>query len=132
MDEPTDSVASFEVALEQSAAPSYVLRLYVAGTTVQSNMAILRLKKFCEGHLQGRYQIEVVDVYQQPSLAKADQILAVPTLIRKLPLPPRKIIGDLSNEERVFAGLKLKGSLEKQAEAKNEAKKTRRKRSLTR
>ena len=88
--------------------PEWQLRLYVAGRTVKSNTALINLKRLCETHLAGRYEIEVVDLVKNPTLAAHDQILAVPTLVRKLPEPMRKIIGDLSNETRVLVGLDLK------------------------
>ena len=84
------------------------LRLYVAGQTPKSLVAFANLKRICEKHLQGKYEIEVVDLLENPQLAKGDQILAIPTLVRKLPLPVRKIIGDLSNTERVLVGLDLR------------------------
>jgi circadian clock protein KaiB len=84
------------------------LRLYVAGQTAKSVTAFANLKKICEEHLPGKYNIEVVDLLKNPTLAKGDQILAVPTLVRKLPVPIRKILGDLSNTERVLVGLDLR------------------------
>jgi len=84
------------------------LRLYVAGQTPRSVTAFANLKKICEEHMSGAYTIEVVDLLKNPQLAKGDQILAVPTLVRKLPEPVRKIIGDLSNTERVLVGLDLR------------------------
>ncbi len=84
------------------------LRLYVAGQTAKSLAAFANLKQICEEHLAGKYRIEVIDLLKNPQLAKGDQILAVPTLVRKLPVPVRKIIGDLSNTERVLVGLDLK------------------------
>ena len=84
------------------------LRLYVAGQTPKSLTAFSNLKKICEDHLKGRYSIEVVDLVEQPQLSKGDQILAIPTLVRKLPQPMRKIIGDLSDTERVLVGLDLR------------------------
>ncbi len=84
------------------------LRLYVAGQTARSVQAFDNLKKICEEHLAGKYTIEVVDLIANPQLAKGDQILALPTLVRKLPPPLRKIIGDLSNTERVLVGLDLR------------------------
>ena len=84
------------------------LRLYVAGQTPKSIDAFANLKKICEEHLAGKYHIEVVDLLKNPQLARGDQVLAVPTLVRKLPEPVRKIIGDLSNEERVLVGLDLR------------------------
>ena len=85
----------------------YILRLYVAGQTEKSLAAFANLKKICEEHLGGRYRIEIIDLLENPQLAKGDQILAVPTLVRKLPQPIKKIIGDLSNTERVLVGLDL-------------------------
>jgi circadian clock protein KaiB len=89
-------------------APEYVLRLYVTGSTPRSTQAILNLKAICEQHLQGRYELQVVDVYQQPGLAKDEQIIATPTLVKVLPAPLRRLIGDLSNEERVLLGLDVR------------------------
>jgi circadian clock protein KaiB len=86
----------------------YILRLYVAGQTNKSLAAFANLKKICEEHLCGKYRIEVIDLLENPQLAKGDQILAVPTLVRKLPEPIKKIIGDLSNTERVLVGLDLR------------------------
>jgi len=84
------------------------LRLYVAGQTPKSLQAFANLKRICEEHLAGEYNIEVIDLLKHPQLAKGDQILALPTLVRKLPVPVRKIIGDLSNTERVLVGLDLR------------------------
>jgi circadian clock protein KaiB len=83
------------------------LRLYVAGQTPKSLAAFANLKRICEEHLAGEYRIEVVDLLENPQLAREDQIIAIPTLVRKLPQPLRKIIGDLSNSERVLVGLEL-------------------------
>jgi len=88
--------------------PEWQLKLYVAGSTARSAAALNNLRRLCENHLAGRYSIEVVDLLANPRLAADDQILAVPTLVRKLPEPIRKIIGDLSNEERVLVGLDVK------------------------
>lgn len=88
-------------------ADQYLLRLYVAGQTPKCMTAFVNLKKICEEHLAGEYQIEVIDLLENPTLARGDQILAIPTLVRKLPEPVRKIIGDLSNTERVLIGLDL-------------------------
>jgi circadian clock protein KaiB len=85
----------------------WLLRLYVAGQTPKSLAAFANLKKICEEHLKCKYQIEVIDLIKNPTLAKGDQILAIPTLIRKLPEPVRKIIGDLSNTEKVLVGLNI-------------------------
>ena len=84
------------------------LRLYVAGQTATSSRAFANLKAFCEEHLKGRYQIELIDLKKNPQLARGDQIVAIPTLVRKLPLPLRSIIGDLSNSLRLLVGLDLR------------------------
>lgn len=94
--------------MEQEGEKFYLLRLYVAGQTRKSLAAFANLKKICEKHLQGRYKIEVVDLLEKPQLAKGDQILAIPTLVRQLPPPIKKIIGDLSDTERVLVGLDLR------------------------
>jgi len=86
----------------------YELRLYVAGNTAKSVTALSNLKKYCEEHLQGQYVIEVIDLLVQPQLAEGDQIFAIPTLVRKVPEPIRKIIGDLSNKEKVLVGLNIR------------------------
>ena len=91
----------------KSKPETWNLRLYVAGQTPKSIAAFANLKKICEQHLKGQYTIEVVDLLKNPKLAKGDQILAIPTLVRKLPPPLRKIIGDLSNTERVLVGLDM-------------------------
>ena len=88
-------------------AVQYELRLYVAGQTAKSLAAFANLKRICETHLEGEYRIEVIDLIKTPQLAAGDQILAVPTLVRRLPEPIKKIIGDLSNEERVLVGLDI-------------------------
>ena len=84
------------------------LRLYVAGETEKSVKALTNLKRYCEEHLKGQYKIEVIDLLERPQLAEGDQILAIPTLVRKVPEPIRKIIGDLSDEEKVLVGLNIK------------------------
>jgi circadian clock protein KaiB len=89
------------------AAGAYVLRLFVTGTTPRSVRAIANLRRVCDEHLKGAYDLEVVDLYQDPEAAKKYQIIAAPTLVRMLPLPLRKIIGDLANDEKVLAGLDL-------------------------
>ena len=85
----------------------YILRLYVTGMTARSARTIESLRTFCEKHLAGRYELQVIDVYQQPELARTEQIVAVPTLIKKLPLPLRRLIGDMSDEARVLVGLDI-------------------------
>ncbi len=88
--------------------PEWELRLYVAGQTPKSLTAFANLKEICEKHLKGSYKIEIIDLLENPKLAKGDQIIAIPTLVRKLPVPVRKIIGDLSDTERVLIGLDLR------------------------
>src|SRR5262245_59059109 len=96
---------------ETHAGQSQVLRLYIAGQTPRSIAAFANLKRLCEEHLPGRYRIEVIDLVQNPQLAAGDQILAVPTLVRRLPEPVRKIIGDLSNADRVLVGLDIRSAM---------------------
>ena len=100
-------VGASETQPTQVKSDAFILRLYVAGQTPKSMIAFANLKKICEEHLKGQYFIEVVDLLENPTLASGDQILAIPTLVRKLPVPVRKIIGDLSNTERVLIGLDL-------------------------
>jgi circadian clock protein KaiB len=88
-------------------AEHYVLRLYITGMTARSQRAVANLQLICDEHLKGRYDLEIIDIYQQPVLTKGEQIIAAPTLIKKLPLPMRRIIGDMSNRERVLLGLDL-------------------------
>jgi circadian clock protein KaiB len=102
------SPAKFDMIMSESSKEKYILRLYITGTTNRSVLAITNLKKICEEYLEGRYELEVIDLYQMPSLAKDEQIIAAPTLIKKLPLPFRRIIGDMSNIEKVLVGLDLK------------------------
>jgi circadian clock protein KaiB len=85
----------------------YILRLYVTGMTPRSARAVANLRTICDEYLEGQYDLEVIDIYQQPVLTKGEQIIAAPTLIKKLPLPMRRIIGDMSNRERVLLGLDL-------------------------
>ena len=87
---------------------TWELRLYVAGQTAKSVAALANLRRYCEQHLAGRYSLEVIDLLVNPQLAEGDQILAIPTLVRKVPEPIRKIIGDLSNEEKVLVGLDIR------------------------
>ena len=95
-------------------ADFWQLRLYVAGQTSKSLAAFANLKKICEEHVAGKYRIEIIDLLENPTLAKGDQILAIPTLVRNLPEPVRKIIGDLSNTEKVLVGLDLRPVIEKE------------------
>jgi circadian clock protein KaiB len=107
MPRPRASTKVFEAAASRTRKERYVLRLYVAGTTAGSTRAVAALKAICEEHLEGRYKLEVIDVYQEPVVARAEQIVALPTLVKSLPLPMRRILGDLSNEGRVLMGLDL-------------------------
>lgn len=95
---------------DAAAAPDarYVLRLYIAGMTPNSRRAITNIKKICDEYLEGRYDLDVVDIYQEPVLAEGEQIIAAPTLIKQLPLPLHKFIGDLSNTQKVLVGLDLR------------------------
>ena len=97
-----------EEALEAQGGKNYVLRLYVAGMTPRSTLAVTNIKKICEEHLQGRYSLEVIDLYKSPALADGEQIIAAPTLLKKLPLPLRKFIGDMSNTEKIIVGLDVR------------------------
>ena len=99
--------AAFELAGKAPLEGRYVLRLYVSGMTPRSARAVKNLQAICDEYLEGRYDLEVVDIYQQPVLTKGEQIIAAPTLIKKLPLPMRRIIGDMSNKDRVLLGLDL-------------------------
>jgi circadian clock protein KaiB len=107
----TSHTASIEKSGTVDASPEaderYILRLYVAGMTSRSARAIENVRAFCQKHLEGRYDLQVIDVYQQPALAKSEQLIAAPTLIKKLPLPLRRLIGDMSSEDRVLVGLDL-------------------------
>jgi circadian clock protein KaiB len=100
--------ADWKNKLKKTKNERYILRLYITGTSPQSVKSIANIKKICEEHLKGRYELEVIDLYQQPEMAIKEQIIAAPTLIRKLPLPLRRIIGDLSGTDRVLAGLDLR------------------------
>jgi len=93
--------------------PQYELRLYIAGQTPKSITALKNINKYCKEHLSGKYSIEVIDLLKNPQLAEGDQIFAIPTLVRKVPEPIRKIIGDLSNEEKVLVGLNIRKRPEK-------------------
>ena len=96
------------IPLNLEEAETWELRLYIAGQTPRSVTAFANLKRLCEEHLPGRYQIEVIDLMEHPQLAAGDQIVAIPTLVRKLPEPLRRIVGDLSNTERTLVGLQLR------------------------
>lgn len=103
-----NSTAEFEKALTQVGEGQYVLRLYLTGTTSRSIQAVEAIKTLCEQYLKGRYELEVVDLYQQPDRADAAQIIAAPTLVKELPLPLRRLVGDLTRPDRVLIALNLK------------------------
>ena len=104
----TNSAAQLEQALRNKASQRFLLRLYVSGSTPKSLAAIRHLREFCEEHLKGRYDLDVIDIFQRPQLARHEQIVAAPTLIKELPPPLRKLVGDLSDRERILVGLDLK------------------------
>lgn len=108
MTSTVESIQSEKPKDRKAPAETWQLRLYVAGQTPKSLTAFSNLKKLCEAHLAGRYKIEVIDLLKQPQLAAGDQIVAIPTLVRKLPEPLRRIVGDLSNTERTLVGLQLR------------------------
>lgn len=109
------ALADFTAAAANLDTVCYVLRLYVTGTTRNSERAIVNIRKICEEHLRGRYDLEVVDISQQPTLAEGEQIIAAPTLIKKLPLPLRRFIGDMSQTERILLGLDLRKATDRVA-----------------
>lgn len=113
---PANRLRDFEAALADHGDHAYVLRLYVTGLTQRSVEAIANVRQICQEQLDGRYDLEVIDVSQQPSLARSEQIVATPTLVKELPLPLRRLIGDLSDTERVLAGLDLKAADHRKAE----------------
>jgi circadian clock protein KaiB len=104
------TLAGFEAASANLDHARYVLRLYVTGTTRNSERAIVNIRRICEEHLRGRYDLEVVDISEHPTLAQGEQIIAAPTLIKKLPLPLRRFIGDMSQTERILLGLDLRNA----------------------
>src|SRR5690349_4499469 len=105
---PEDATRDFEKALADQGTGRYVLRLYVTGATEKSARAIANLRALCDQHLAGRYDLEVVDVYQEPLLALEGHILAAPTLVKSAPLPVRRLIGDLSDHDKLFAALDIR------------------------
>lgn len=107
-DKRESTADTFERLSKAPAEERYVLRLYVTGMTARSTEAVANIKAVCEEHLHGRYELEVIDLYQHPELAKDEQIIAAPTLVKKLPAPLRRFIGNLSDEERVLVGLDLR------------------------
>jgi circadian clock protein KaiB len=103
-----DSTEAFELALSRTDQGRYVLRLYVSGMTPNSRKAIDNIKKICQEHLEGAYDLEIIDIYQQPIFAREGQIVAAPTLVKELPPPLRKFIGDMSQTDRILLGLDLR------------------------
>ena len=110
---------TMEAATAAYAAAHYVLRLYITGSTPRSARAISNIRKICEEHLEGRYELEVVDISLHPTLAEGEQIIAAPTLIKRLPLPLRRFIGDMSQTERILLGLDLRAAAENISLARN-------------
>jgi len=104
----TSATEAMENALKQQANEKYVLKLYITGMTSRSQEALRNLEKVCKEYLGNNYELNVIDIYQEPTLAKGDQIIAVPTLVKQLPLPLRRLIGDLSQKDRILLGLDLK------------------------
>lgn len=103
-----ESAGDLAAAAEARSREEYVLKLFVAGLTPRSERAIRSVKEVCEQHLKGRYQLEIVDIYQQPGALKEEQVVVAPTLIKKLPLPLRRLIGDMASIEKIIVGLDLK------------------------
>ncbi len=114
---PTKARAALEQAAADRKTERYVLRLYIAGLTPRSTLAVQNIRRICEEHLEGRYDLQVIDLYQQPVLAEGEQIIAAPTLIKKLPLPLRRFIGDMSNTDRILVGMDLRTAEQKRAAA---------------
>lgn len=104
---PSTEAKATEAAAADPAASHYVLRLYITGSTQHSTRAIINIRKLCEEHLEGRYDLEVMDIARHPELAGSEEIIAAPTLIKKSPLPLRRFIGDMAQTERILAGLDL-------------------------
>jgi len=103
-----DSTVAFEMTHQETDKGNYILRLYVSGMTPNSLRAVENVRKICAEHLEGRYQLEIIDIYQQPFFAKEGQIVATPTLVKELPEPLRKFIGDMSQTERILVGLDIR------------------------
>lgn len=104
----SQTLQEFEKLVAELARPRYLFRLYVAGGTARSSQAIANVRNICEQHLAGCYELEVIDVYQQPAVSKSADVVALPTLIKELPFPPKRFVGDMSNSERIVVGLKLR------------------------
>lgn len=105
---PQSAQEALEEAAREANEPKYVLRLYIAGMTPRSQQAVREVKAVCDTHLAGRYELEMIDIYQHPTLARDEQIIAVPTLIKKLPAPLRRLIGSMADMEKVLVGLDLR------------------------
>lgn len=105
---PDETLQLFEKLVADLSQPSFVFRLFVSGSTPRSSMAIANVRRICERYLPGRYELEVIDVYQHPASTKEQQVIAVPTLIKELPLPTQRFVGDMSDTERIVIGLNLK------------------------
>ena len=106
--EITDDTEEFDKSLQKGDMQTYLLRLYIAGMTDKSVRAVQNIRKICDENLNGRYELEVIDIYQQPELAHDAQIIAAPMLVKKLPLPLRRLIGDMTDKERILVGLDLR------------------------
>ncbi len=106
-DKPVDSTKEFEAAMAAKAKEKYVLRLYVTGMTPKSISAIENVRRLCDQYLPNRYELDIVDIYQQPTIARDEQLIAAPTLVKKLPLPLRRFIGDMSHKEKILVGLDI-------------------------
>lgn len=104
----TQPLQEFEQLVTELARPKYIFRLYVAGGTSRSSQAVANVRRICEQYLPGSYELEVIDAYQQPAVTKTADVIALPTLIKELPLPPKRFVGDMSNTERIVIGLKLR------------------------
>lgn len=102
------TLEEFEKLVSELAQPIYLFRLYVSGTSQRSALAITNVRRICDQYMPGRYDLEVIDVYQQPAATKTAQVIAVPTLIKELPFPPQRFVGDMSNTERIVVGLRLR------------------------
>ena len=104
----SQTLQEFEALVADLSKPKYAFRLYVAGNTSRSSQAITNVRRICERYLPGQYELDVVDVYQQPEVTKSADVIALPTLIKELPFPPKRFVGDMSNTERIVVGLKLR------------------------
>lgn len=106
-DENRDSPAEFEKNLAEMPDQIFILKLYVIGASTRSSQAVENIRHFCEKYLKGRYELEVIDIHQHPELLQSEEIIASPTLVKKLPLPLRKLIGDMSDQGKIFSGLNI-------------------------